>query len=235
MVVGVTLLSQRVVEMLAEAGMFHVVLVEPLEEEGSAPPEEDLQQGLFEAGDVSQPKAEVLIRHLNDSALYRPRDSVFKVTMKALPDNEVRSLTKVIGEVQPDLILLLSMPKLVVACNEACLLRKQPWICASANGYSWDMHLLCPGDTACMECKPPEQYAPIVEAKLNQGFSNSANTQCVASLVIETVMKCLNGGGPRFCSISLVNGMSFSRDMFPNPNCGSAKCQCLQDGLPIGA
>jgi hypothetical protein len=239
MVVGSTFLSQRVIELLAEAGTCHVVLVDPtgpVAEQESAPAaaatetETDLLEGLYEPAEF--------VKQLDASSLHRAQDSVFEVTVKALPsnDHDVSPLAQVIGEVKPDLLLFLSTPELIVGCNAACLLSKQPWVCAAANGFSWYMHLLRPGDTACMDCEP-EDYEPTVNDKLNhlQGFSKSANIQCVASLVVETAIRYLNGGETRFCSISLVNGVSSSRNMFPNPECISPACQCLQDDLEVGA
>jgi len=234
MVVGITFLSQRVVELLAEAGTCHVVLVDPT---GPVAEQESAPAAAAHATEMLYEPAE-FVKQLNASSLHRAQDSVFEVTVKALPsnDHDVSRLAQVIGEVKPDLLLFLSTPELIVGCNEACLLSKQPWVCASANGFSWYMHLLCPGDTACMDCEP-EDYEPTVNDKLNhlQGFSKSANIQCVASLVVETAIRYLNGGETRFCSISLVNGVSSSRSMFPNPECISPECQCLQDDLEVGA
>ena len=230
MIIGASPLSQLVVELLAEVGLSNFLVAN-----SGTIGDTELSGGLLQAEDGGRSKSEALIQRINDLVLFGDEDRKVSATAIELAP-KADELSEVVKNWNPDLLLLLGTPEEVQSCNKACLARSQAWLHASVNGFYWEVNLYSPGDSSCPECYANELDEDTATKDLLEevaDFSHAANMRALGWSVVETTVKYLNGGGPRYCSLVSNNGVISSRDMEPNELCPQPLCQCLQEGLPM--
>ncbi len=134
-------LGSRVAELLVRAGVGRIVLVDP-----DVVEEFNLHRtAIYTESDVGRPKVEVLASRLSRIK----RDVLVERVEGVFPRDFIDSMTTLVLECTDSMSSRMEI-------NTTMLELGIPWVHAAVGGWSFNVMLVVPGETACLSCLYPE-------------------------------------------------------------------------------